>query len=778
MSNYNILKTNIAAQIKQNGTKAITGQILQTHLLSMITSLGAGYQYMGVAALNTNPGTPDYKCFYIATAVGTYSNFGSPALTVAQGEVAIFYYDTAWHKAVTGAASKADVDALIQTLEGEVSALGQKVDENSLDIRNKLQIQKSISNQYNVPATSINLFALNTYTFVVGNSTADSVILRLMSNGTEIYNSGIMSGFPVVKTFTPKKDYENVVLTLGTSGTSTISVDISTDGPQRDSDKRFAELVNSTRTKVILAIGQDGKYVKNNGVVTSTSTTYAISQQIQVTKGQFVEILEDCGPNVAVIAKYANNVYTPVVVASASDIGRFLWLVDEDCTIVVSGKFGSTSTFVPEMYVYDVNFVWKDIYASEKAVMQQEITDIADATRPLLVIDLGNALYNIPSNTIAKGQITNGNLSVSTVNARSVIYFPVVQGQRVRVTGNNATPAERPISWGVYSSVPADGSTTPYFGSFDTAVVDGIISCEIAGYLAIGTHATYHTNIVYHLIGNMYDLATSKMETAKSIYASQYDGQFLDVAYSVISPLPGNTEVHFQSMIDAGFNGLKADMCLTSDNKIVLCHDAGYTFDGNGRITTYDSGNNTPIHTLTLAQIEALEFATQVDGQYVHPCTLDRFLYLCKIYGVVPYITFREEYEDDTIAEMYRLLKKYKLEHKAIINLFRATESQCAKLNYIDNFLICNTHYVGDTFNTDTIDNTEALGCKYICLYYADFDPVADATLVQYAATKDIRIWLYGTLTQAQADSFLQGGITGFQQYNPAIVPPLPGRLQ
>lgn len=136
MPNYSTLTQNIQAQIKQNGTKAITGQILQTQLLAMITSLGAGYQYMGVAALNTKPGTPDYKCFYIATAVGTYSNFGSPALTVSTGEVAIFYYDTAWHKAVTGAASKADVDALIQTVESEVSELGQKVDEkvNTADL--------------------------------------------------------------------------------------------------------------------------------------------------------------------------------------------------------------------------------------------------------------------------------------------------------------------------------------------------------------------------------------------------------------------------------------------------------------------------------------------------------------------------------------------------------------------------------------------------------------------------------------------------------------------
>lgn len=116
MSQYQTLKTQIQENIKQNGEGAIRGDILQTQLLDMINTLGAGYQFMGVAT-PTNPATaqtPDYKCFYLATTPGTYTNLGG--LVVADGEVAILKYDTSWTKEVTG----------IATAES-VSQLGQKV---------------------------------------------------------------------------------------------------------------------------------------------------------------------------------------------------------------------------------------------------------------------------------------------------------------------------------------------------------------------------------------------------------------------------------------------------------------------------------------------------------------------------------------------------------------------------------------------------------------------------------------------------------------------------
>ena len=104
MANYNNLKTAIQAVIKANGNQEITGDILQNALLSTINSLGEGYQFIGVATPATNPGTPDQKVFYVANGKGTYTNFGGISIT--EDEIVILYYDTAWHKLLTGIASQ------------------------------------------------------------------------------------------------------------------------------------------------------------------------------------------------------------------------------------------------------------------------------------------------------------------------------------------------------------------------------------------------------------------------------------------------------------------------------------------------------------------------------------------------------------------------------------------------------------------------------------------------------------------------------------------------
>lgn len=104
MSNYASLKATINANIKTNGNQEITGSILNSVLNAMTNSLGAGYQFMGVATPSTNPGSPDYKVFYIATTPGTYTNFNG--LVVADGEVVVFRWDSSWHKDVTGVASE------------------------------------------------------------------------------------------------------------------------------------------------------------------------------------------------------------------------------------------------------------------------------------------------------------------------------------------------------------------------------------------------------------------------------------------------------------------------------------------------------------------------------------------------------------------------------------------------------------------------------------------------------------------------------------------------
>lgn len=112
MANYANLKATINANIKANGNEEITGPILNTVLNQAVTTLGAGYQYMGVATPATSPGTPDANVFYIAATPGTYTNFGGKV--VADGEVAILKYNGSWTKEVSGAATAAQVTQLGQ----------------------------------------------------------------------------------------------------------------------------------------------------------------------------------------------------------------------------------------------------------------------------------------------------------------------------------------------------------------------------------------------------------------------------------------------------------------------------------------------------------------------------------------------------------------------------------------------------------------------------------------------------------------------------------------
>lgn len=87
MGNYEQLKQAVADVVKSNGNQEITGNILQNTLLTIISTVGSGATFAGIATPTTNPGTPDQNVFYIASEDGIYSNFGNIVL---ENEVAIF----------------------------------------------------------------------------------------------------------------------------------------------------------------------------------------------------------------------------------------------------------------------------------------------------------------------------------------------------------------------------------------------------------------------------------------------------------------------------------------------------------------------------------------------------------------------------------------------------------------------------------------------------------------------------------------------------------------
>lgn len=92
MANYQQLKNALVDVIKQNGNNEITGEIMQTTLLSMINSLGANYQFAGILTPSTSFVAPDENIFFIGGG-GTYNNFGSSEIIVPSGSIGIFMYN-------------------------------------------------------------------------------------------------------------------------------------------------------------------------------------------------------------------------------------------------------------------------------------------------------------------------------------------------------------------------------------------------------------------------------------------------------------------------------------------------------------------------------------------------------------------------------------------------------------------------------------------------------------------------------------------------------------
>lgn len=94
MANYSALIKVINNQIKANGNQEITGPVLNAVLQAMVSALGEGYQFMGLATPDTNPGTPDGRVFYIAADAGVYANFGE--ISINQGITIIYNDDNNW----------------------------------------------------------------------------------------------------------------------------------------------------------------------------------------------------------------------------------------------------------------------------------------------------------------------------------------------------------------------------------------------------------------------------------------------------------------------------------------------------------------------------------------------------------------------------------------------------------------------------------------------------------------------------------------------------------
>lgn len=114
MGKWSNLTDAVAAVIRANGNREITGQVLQNALLNIISNLGNFASFAGVATPSTNPGTPDGPVYYFTTQAGTYTNFGALVL---DGSCYVLYWNgTAWSSTKLDLPTTAEIMSAVNSL--------------------------------------------------------------------------------------------------------------------------------------------------------------------------------------------------------------------------------------------------------------------------------------------------------------------------------------------------------------------------------------------------------------------------------------------------------------------------------------------------------------------------------------------------------------------------------------------------------------------------------------------------------------------------------------
>ncbi len=248
--------------------------------------------------------------------------------------------------------------------------------------------------------------------------------------------------------------------------------------------------------------------------------------------------------------------------------------------------------------------------------------------------------------------------------------------------------------------------------------------------------------------------------------------KIMDIAYSVFPGIPGNSEIHFKEAIRNGYHGMKADMQLSKDGKIILCHDDGYTFDENGMITSFAPDKFTAIHDLTAGEINDLRFAQAWGGEHHRPCQLETMLQLCRDHNRFAYLTLRDDpWRPEVVARMVELLRQYEMTGRTVVNFYppqpgavQLIDSLCPGLKY------CHTLVPNTPLSEQLIDDSAAGGYSIICLCGLT-NGIFDKRLAERAEATGIHIWCWGLKTIEAISTAVKCGVTGFQMFMPSGTP-------
>ena len=273
---------------------------------------------------------------------------------------------------------------------------------------------------------------------------------------------------------------------------------------------------------------------------------------------------------------------------------------------------------------------------------------------------------------------------------------------------------------------------------------------------------------------------TAKDQKARDALAKQFvrpwyapfENEPLRIAYSAIWVDKINTATHWLFAADMGFNVLKGDVEITSDGKLIMCHDPGFTFDGNGRIVAYDASNNTTIVSMTYATARGYVYADNPTryGDYCPVADIDDFLGICKEKGKIAFVTIRDTNTETVVEVLADAIIRHGMESRVIINALSTSILEKVRANRKCDYMAIN--FIGQqdhAISTADVDACIALGRCFVSVWCNNTTSYVDssADAIAYAQAKGVPVLAGAINSVTMWNYLLKHGVVGAQITKP-----------
>lgn len=302
-----------------------------------------------------------------------------------------------------------------------------------------------------------------------------------------------------------------------------------------------------------------------------------------------------------------------------------------------------------------------------------------------------------------------------------------------------STPTDATYISGITFDVASAQNTAVITEIPDNAVSMLISNLTASGSISVVVKSAEELSRIDELSDENNSISALLLRTQRA----KFDGQFNYIAYSAMmaSGKGPNSEEQYLWGAERKFTAIKGDVRISSDGEIVMCHDEGFTLNGNGEVTAYDANNMTPIRSMTAAECFALVY----EGTTDHVCGIDSLVRTCKLYGKIAFITVRSSYLDEIFPKIFECLDRYSMRERAIINGFSISTMKKAR-KYDQNIMLSWVQNYNHQVTTDDVDTANDLGnCLISCFDYSGSAETKASNqsdvVIAYAKSKDIRLY-------------------------------------